>query len=33
MGVKHITLGWSKTLWTHMWIDHICLCGKVGDIG
>ena len=23
MGVKHITLGWSKTLWTHMWIDHM----------
>ena len=23
MGVKHITHGWSKTLWTHMWIHHM----------
>ena len=22
MGVKHLDLGWGKTLWTHMWIDH-----------
>ena len=23
MGVKHVTLGWSKTLWTRMWIEHM----------
>ena len=23
MGIKHVTLGWSKTLWTHMWIEHM----------
>ena len=23
MGAKHIALGWSKTLRTHMWIDHM----------
>ena len=23
MGVRHLALGWSKTLWTHLWIDHM----------
>ena len=23
MGIKHITVGWSRTLWTYMWIDHM----------
>ena len=23
MAAKHIALGWSKTLWTHMRIDHM----------
>ena len=26
MGVKQVTLGWRKTLWTPMWIDHIYAC-------
>ena len=28
MGARHLALGWRKTLWTHMWIDHMfaCLC-------
>ena len=34
MGVKHITLGWSKTLWTHMWIEHMyAYVAKWGDVG
>ena len=23
MGARHLALGWSNTLWTHMWIDHM----------
>ena len=23
MGARHLDLGWGKTLWTHMWIDHM----------
>ena len=23
MGAKHIAVPWSRTLWTHMWIDHM----------
>ena len=23
MGVNYITLTWSKTPWTHIWIDHM----------
>ena len=23
MGARHLDLGWGKTLWTHMWVDHM----------
>ena len=23
MGARHLDLGWRKTLWTHMWFDHM----------
>ena len=23
MGARHRALGWRRTLWTHMWIDHM----------
>ena len=23
MGARHLDLRWGKTLWTHMWIDHM----------
>ena len=23
MGARHLDVGWGKTLWTHMWIDHM----------
>ena len=23
MGARHLDLGWGKTLWTHIWIDHM----------
>ena len=33
MGARHLNLGWGKTLWTHMWIDHmyayVARCGTI----
>ena len=25
MGSRQLDLGWGKTLWTQMWIDHMCV--------
>ena len=33
-GAKHITLGWIKTRWTDMWIDHTyAYVAKWGTLG
>ena len=36
MGARHLDLGWGKTLWTQMWIDHtyvyVARCGTIAKL-
>ena len=31
MGARHFDLGWRKTLWTHIWVDHMYAYVARGD--